>query len=140
MMQPIPDGSTDTGFTPDHERRPGLIQVLSAADHDIYSRAFDAADRGDWTAARGLASQGHDATATRLITWRTLLDKNSGASFADLDGFVKSNPDWPLRDMLLARGRGRDGCDDGAGCGDRLVWRAHAGDGRRPGATGRRCR
>jgi soluble lytic murein transglycosylase len=103
MMQPIPDGATDGGFTPDHERRPGLIRVLSAADHDLYNRAFDAADRGDWTAARGLAMQGHDGAATRLITWRYLLDKNSGASFADIDGFVKNNPDWPLRDTLLAR-------------------------------------
>jgi len=103
MMQPIPDGSTDAGYTPDHERRISTVHVLSAGDHDLYSRAFDAADRGDWTAARGLAMQGHDATATRLITWRYLLDKNSGAGFADIDGFLKNNPDWPLRDTLLAR-------------------------------------
>ena len=103
MMQPIPDGSTDAGFTPDHERRAGLVRVLSATDHDVYNRAFDAADRGDWTAARGLAMQGHDATATRLVTWRYLLDKNSGAGFSDIDGFVRNNPDWPLRDVLLAR-------------------------------------
>lgn len=103
MMQPIPDGSTDAGYTPDHERRTSTVHVLSAGDHDIYARAFDAADRGDWTAARGLAMQGHDATATRLITWRYLLDKNSGASFADIDGFLKNNPDWPLRDTLYAR-------------------------------------
>ena len=103
MMQPIPDGSTDAGYTPDHERRTSTVHVLSAGDHDLYSRAFDAADRGDWTAARGLAMQGHDATATRLITWRYLLDKNSGAGFADIDGFLKNNPDWPLRDTLLAR-------------------------------------
>jgi peptidoglycan lytic transglycosylase len=103
MMQPIPDGSTDAGFTPDHERRAGLVRVLSTGDHDLYDRAFDAADRGDWTAARGLAMQGHDATAGKLIAWRYLLDKNSGAGFADIDGFVKNNPDWPLRDVLLAR-------------------------------------
>ncbi|MEJ0025256.1 MAG: lytic transglycosylase domain-containing protein [Rhizomicrobium sp.] len=103
MMQPIPDGSTDAGYTPDRERHPSAIRVLSAGDHDVYSRAFDAADRGDWTAARGLAQQGHDATATRLITWRYLLDKNSGAGFSDIDGFLKNNPDWPLHDTLLAR-------------------------------------
>jgi len=103
MMQPIPDGSTDAGYVPDRERRAGPVRVLSAGDHDVYSRAFDAADRGDWTAARGLAQQGHDGTATRLVTWRYLLDKNSGASFADIDGFLKNNPDWPLRDTLLAR-------------------------------------
>ncbi|HEY0107496.1 MAG TPA: hypothetical protein VGB91_15555, partial [Rhizomicrobium sp.] len=103
MMQPIPDGSTDAGYTPDHERRASATHALSAGDHDVYSRAFDAADRGDWTAARGLATQGHDAMATRLITWRYLLDKNGGASFAEIDGFARNNPDWPLHDTLLAR-------------------------------------
>ena len=103
MMQPIPDGSTDTGYTPDHERHTATARVLSAGDHDVYSRAFDAADRGDWTAARSLAQQGHDATGTRLITWRYLLDRTSGASFSDIDGFLKNNPDWPLHDTLLAR-------------------------------------
>ena len=103
MMQPIPDGSTDNGLTVDRERRPSTVHALSATDHDIYSRAFDAADRGDWTAARGLASQGHDATATRLIQWRYVLDKNSGAAFADIDGLIRNNPNWPLRDTLMAR-------------------------------------
>jgi soluble lytic murein transglycosylase len=103
MMQPIPDGSTDAGYQTDRERRPSLVHFLSTVDHEIYTHAFDAADRGDWTAAKGLALQGHDATATRLITWRYLLDKNSGASFADIDAFLKNNPDWPLRDTLFAR-------------------------------------
>jgi soluble lytic murein transglycosylase len=103
MMQPVPDGSTDNGLPIDHERRPSAVHVLSSGDHDLYARAFDAADRGDWTAARGLAGQGHDALATRLITWRYLLDKNSGASFSDIDGFLRNDPDWPLRDTILAR-------------------------------------
>ncbi len=103
MMQPIPDGSTDTGITPDRERRPSPVHTLSAGDHDLFTRAFDAADRGDWIAAKGLAAQGHDGSATRLITWRYVLDKNSGASFAEIDGFLKNNPNWPLRDTILAR-------------------------------------
>ena len=103
MMQPIQDGSTDNGLTVDRERRPSPMRVLSAADHDLYDRALDAADRGDWIAARGLAAQGHDGIATRLITWRYVLDKNSGAAFAEIDGFLKNNPDWPLRDTILAR-------------------------------------
>ena len=102
-MQPVPDGSTDNGLVIDRERRPSAVHVLSAGDHDLYTRAFDAADRGDWTAARALSGQGHDAIATRLITWRYVLDKNSGASFSDIDGFLRNNPDWPLRDTALAR-------------------------------------
>ena len=77
--------------------------MLSAADHDLYEHAFDAADRGDWIAARGLADQGHDSSARLLIQWRYLLDKNSGATFADISEFLKNYPDWPNRDTLFAR-------------------------------------
>ena len=104
MMQPISDNSTSNGLVIDRERRPSPVHVLSAADHDLYTRAFDAADRGDWTAARALATQGHDAIAARLIQWRYVLDKNSGATFADIDGFLRNNPDWPLRDTIQVRG------------------------------------
>jgi soluble lytic murein transglycosylase len=103
IMAPIPDTPKDNGLIVDRERRPSPVHALSASDHDLYTRAFDAADRGDWTAARALAAQGHDAIAARLIQWRFVLDKNSGASFADIDGFLKNNPDWPLRETLLVR-------------------------------------
>jgi soluble lytic murein transglycosylase len=103
MMQPIQDGTSDTGLILDRERHPSALRVLSPADHDLYGRALDAADRGDWIAAKALASQGHDGTATRIVTWRYVLDKNSGASFSEIDGFLKNNADWPLRDTIQAR-------------------------------------
>ena len=102
-MAPIPDAAKDNGLVVDRERRPSAVRVLSGSDHDLYTRAFDAADRGDWVAAQALAAQGHDAIAVRLIQWRFVLDKNSGASFADIDGFLRNNPDWPLRDTLFVR-------------------------------------
>ncbi|HTQ14717.1 MAG TPA: lytic transglycosylase domain-containing protein [Rhizomicrobium sp.] len=102
MMQPIqdtgPQGPSITG-----ERRVGLVHVLSSTDHDTFEQASAAADRGDWTAAKGLADQGHDPTAKRLIQFRYLLDRNSGASFGEIAAFIKSNPDWPARDTLQAR-------------------------------------
>ncbi len=103
MMAPIQDGSTDNGPTVTSERRISLIRFLSAGDHDLYTKAFEAADHGDWTGAKGLASQGHDPVAGRLIHWRYLLDKNSGASFGEISAFLASNPDWPARDTLYAR-------------------------------------
>ena len=104
MMQPIAD--SDEGRATQSfggERRPGLVRYLSAADHDLYNRALDAAARGDWTGARGLASQGHDPIAGKIIEWRYLLDKNCGASFGEISTFLKDNPDWPDRDVLFAR-------------------------------------
>jgi len=105
MMQPLSDsdqrpaGATIFGG----ERRTALIGFLSASDHQIYSRAVDAAMRGDWTGARGLADQGRDPTARRIIEWSYLLDKNSGATFEHIGQFVRDNPGWPARNKLLAR-------------------------------------
>ena len=101
MMQPIGEGENGTPLSSEH--RPGIVRFLTPGDRDLFVRAFQAADRGDWIAARALAEQGHDAVARRLIEWRRLLDKNSGASFADIDAFLKSNSDWPLRETLFVR-------------------------------------
>ena len=101
MMAPVAD--SDNGPTISSERRVGLIRFLSAPDHDVYDRAFSAADRGDWVAAKGLAASGHDATANKIIQWRYLLDKNSGASFGEISAFIMANPEWPARDTLFAR-------------------------------------
>src|SRR5258708_7149163 len=102
MMRPISDGETSNTFSV-REHRPGTIRVLSTADRDLLTRAFDAADRADWASALSLAAQSHDDTGRKLIEWRRLLDKSSGATFSDLDTFIKSNPGWPLRETLYQR-------------------------------------
>jgi soluble lytic murein transglycosylase len=59
--------------------------------------------------ARALAAQGQNATARRLLEWRYALDKNSGASFAEIDAVIKDTASassagtWPLRGTLQAR-------------------------------------
>jgi len=101
----MPD--TNTGGLPG--ARIGRIRVLSSSDHDLFLRAFDAASRGDWVAARNLASQGQNSLARRLLEWRYALDKNSGATFAEIDAVIKdteaksSAAAWPLRGTLQAR-------------------------------------
>jgi soluble lytic murein transglycosylase len=104
MMQPIADSDEAAPAQSfGGERKPGLIRYLSPTDHDLYSRAFEAAARGDWTGARGLADQGRDPIASKIIEWRYLMDKNSGASFFEISEFLRNNPAWPDRDALLAR-------------------------------------
>ena len=107
-MQPIPDGSSAApGGLPGP--RPSRIRVLAMADHDLFVRAFEAAERGDWAGARGLAAQGHNATARRLLEWRFALDRDSGASFAEIDTAMRDTESksaagtWPLRGTLQAR-------------------------------------
>jgi soluble lytic murein transglycosylase len=107
MMQPIPDGSSEGGVP--STLRPSRLRVLTAADHDLFIRAFAAAGRGDWLGARALAIQGQNATARRLLEWRYAMDKNSGATFAEIDAVIKDTESrssagtWPLRGTLQAR-------------------------------------
>jgi soluble lytic murein transglycosylase len=109
MMQPIADGTSGSGGG----THPSRLRILPAADHDLFTRAFEAAGRGDWVGARALAAQGQNqslgATARRLLEWRYGLDKNSGASFAEIDAIIKDTESrtsagtWPLRGTLQAR-------------------------------------
>ena len=39
----------------------------------------------------------------RLIEWRYLMDRNSGASFAEIAAFLRAYPEWPAREALYAR-------------------------------------
>jgi soluble lytic murein transglycosylase len=84
-------------------QRTSTVHYLTDDDRALYKRAFDAAGRKDWATAQSLAIQGHDATARRIIQWRYLLDPDSGAGFAEIDGFLKNNPGWPQRSVLLSR-------------------------------------
>ncbi len=99
MMAPIPDSHSET-ISGEHHFGP---HVLSDADHAAFVPAFAATDHGDWDAARRLATQGKDNIARDIITWRYLLDETGGASFDEIDRFVREHPDWPRHDALLAR-------------------------------------
>jgi soluble lytic murein transglycosylase len=102
MMAPI--GSSDEiASLPKRERRTSTVHFLTASDHDLLSRAFDAADKDDWSGAQGLAYQATDPIGRTLIEWRYLVDKNTTASFSEIDQFLRAHPDWPLHDALLSR-------------------------------------
>lgn len=109
MMQPIPDGTSENGSDVPSGGRPSKLHYLSASDHDLYERAFEAASRGDWVTARSLAAQGQNPVARQLLEWRYALDKNSGASFAEINAVIQnteatnSTGTWPLRGTLQAR-------------------------------------
>ncbi len=76
---------------------------LSPFELEIYGRAFDAADHGDWAAAKGLADQGRNRLARELVLWRYDLSPRSQASFDEINAFLKRNPHWPLRSVLYRR-------------------------------------
>jgi soluble lytic murein transglycosylase len=117
MMQPIADGSTNDG----PGTRPSRLHFLTAPEHDIFSRAFEAGTRGDWGAARALAAQGQNVTARRLLEWRYALDRNSGATFEQIDAVIRDTESrsaagaWPLRGTLQARAEAAMSPDMSAG-------------------------
>jgi len=104
-MRPVGDEAAPPASSEDTEagRRPGTSRALSASDHDLFARAFDAADRGDWPQALALAAKGNSAMARMLVQWRYFQDKNAHAPFAEIDAFLKNNPDWPHRATITAR-------------------------------------
>ena len=96
MMQPLPGDAIGTA-------RPSSLRILSATDHDLFTRAFAAAAKSDWVTALALGNQGEDAVARQLLQWRYTLDRDSGAKFADIDAALKMAAGWPLRNSLYAR-------------------------------------
>ncbi len=103
---PAPGRAVITRSVPDAaagNTRSANIHVLSPADHDIFTRAFAAANRSDWVDAMALGDQGQDTTARQLLQWRYALDRDSGAKFADVDAALKMATGWPLRNTLYAR-------------------------------------
>ena len=100
-MRPVGDDMTASDA--EAELRTGTVKVLSASDHDIFTRAFEAANRGDWPAALALAAQGKNATARALVQWRYVQDRASRAPFSDIDAFLKNFPEWPRRSIILTR-------------------------------------
>lgn len=76
---------------------------LSSSDLALLSQAFDAADRKDWTRARGIASRISNQAARDLVDWRAFTSKDNGAAFAEINGFITAHRDWPNQKGLQAR-------------------------------------
>ena len=90
MMQPIPDGSSLAEGETLSGPHPSQLRVLPAADHDLLVRAFEAAGRGDWAAARSLAAQGakpgrQAAAGMALCAWT----RTAAPAFAEIDAVIK---------------------------------------------------
>jgi soluble lytic murein transglycosylase len=81
--------------------RPSTVRVLTAADHDVFARAYDAASHGDWTGARALAAQGQSPVARQLLEWTYA--RQGGATFPEIDAVLKASTGWPGRGVLYAR-------------------------------------
>ncbi|PWR21032.1 lytic transglycosylase domain-containing protein [Zavarzinia compransoris] len=77
--------------------------LLTAADRQIYLRAFAAGSKGDWDGAAAIALAARDRTLAKVIDWQRIQAQSAAASFETIAQFVERNPDWPRRSTTLAR-------------------------------------
>ena len=68
---------------------------LSSGDRQAYREAFQAVRSGDWAAAGQRADKAQDGLLAKVLWWLNLSREGSGATFAEITGFVAANPDWP---------------------------------------------
>ncbi len=68
---------------------------LSQGDRAALTQGIAAGERKDWGTLRELAYRAQDPTVRAILQWRYLLDRDSGATFAEIAGFIESRPNWP---------------------------------------------
>ena len=81
----------------------GSVQAQAASQNGVsLVIALTSAAKGDWDAAKAVASQISDPVAVDIIEWRRLRD--GVRAFADYQGFLAKNPEWPGLAVLRKRG------------------------------------
>lgn len=76
--------------------------VISASDQTVLSAAIDAGDRKDWASVQAYSQRASSAVVATIIRWRYLIDRQSGASYADLSDFLDHHPNWPNAKTMQA--------------------------------------
>lgn len=82
----------------------GGILVLGAGDEAAYQRAFDAAEDGDWRAARQALSRIQDRTLVSYVEARALLSRNAQPRRDSFANWLERNPDHVLASLVRRRG------------------------------------
>ncbi len=98
-MAPIPDGSTDNVPLPSPDQP--SVSGLSYADRVSLVQAHNAANHNDWISARAYAAQASDRLGQDIITWRYVSSDTSGATFEEIDQFLRAHPKWPRHDQTV---------------------------------------
>jgi len=73
------------------------------SDLQAAKSAYEAGEKGRWAAQREASSRIKDPLLNRILIWQRLVSGGSGATFDEIDAFIKSFPEWPSRERLVAR-------------------------------------
>ncbi|MCW5773272.1 MAG: lytic transglycosylase domain-containing protein [Rhodospirillaceae bacterium] len=82
---------------------PGLAQhrAFAPADAGTVAAALRAIHAGNPTGALALRAQAQDVAAKKLIAWYVYSRRDGRGAFADIVAFIRDNPNWPGKDLLL---------------------------------------
>ena len=61
---------------------------ISQSDRAILASAIDAGESKDWASLAALSQRASNGTVAAIIRWRYLVERESGASYADLSDFI----------------------------------------------------
>lgn len=81
----------------------GAASPLGRDDEARLKQAMQLVDRADWQAARRAAGEARNPLPAKLVDWHWMRVQGGGASFADIDGFMRANPLWPEQAILQRR-------------------------------------
>lgn len=82
----------------------GGVLLLSPADEAAYARAFEAADAGDWRAARAALDRAGDRTLVSHVEARALLSRNARPRRDSFTSWLTRHPDHVLAPLVKRRG------------------------------------
>ncbi len=74
---------------------PHAASAVSATDQNTLSAAIAAGERKEWASVMALSQTASDPTVAAIIRWRYLVERESGASYADLADFMSRFPNFP---------------------------------------------
>src|SRR5258708_32049284 len=80
----------------------GVVELMSADDHQAYQAAFAAARARAWSAMKRSAAAATERAPAKILLWLELTRGNL-ARFADIADFIDHNPEWPAQDVLRHR-------------------------------------
>jgi soluble lytic murein transglycosylase len=81
----------------------GKAENFSAADLEALKSALAKAHGGEWSQAYAALAPIKDPLPGKILRWVDYTRGAGAGRFAEIAGFIKSNPDWPSQKKLLRR-------------------------------------
>jgi soluble lytic murein transglycosylase len=81
----------------------GKAPLPSPNDLHSAKSAYEAAQKGNWSAARDAAARVDDPLLQTILAWQRATAGGSSATFDEIERFRSQHPNWPAKDLLRLR-------------------------------------